>query len=266
VPVNNSAYVNWAAAQSLSFCVEATKTLNLALNSSLNVSVAAWSDIASRTYIPFDAANAFHPESDNYERGATVKQSDTILLYFPWAFNESSEAVQRNDLVYYGAVSDPKGPAMTWAMFVINWLALGEAETAMSFFDRSFANIQPPFDVWTETADGGGSVNFIKGAGGFLQQFLFGFPGMRITKNALTLNFEFLPWPEMAVVGVDLCANELDFLFVQSDLSYDVTVRRESGEMALDVVDANGQRYALALNETLHITAEMNPIGIVCIQ
>ena len=39
--------------------------------------------------------------------------------------------------------------------------------------------------VWTETPTGG-AVNFITGAGGFLQSVLFGYGGLRLTSNALT--------------------------------------------------------------------------------
>ena len=261
MPVNNSAYTNYGAVQSLAFCIEATRVLDIA-----SVNTSAWEDIAQHTYIPFDEAQQYHPESDNYKRGATVKQADTILLYYPWQFNGSSAAVQSNDLTYYGSVSDPKGPAMTWAMFVINWLALGRFDTAQDYFDRSYANIQTPFDVWTETATGGGSVNFITGAGGFLQQFVFGYPGMRVNNDALLVDFKYLPWPQMSVVGVDFCENELDFVFYQTDVSFEVTLRRQSGKMSLDVVDANGERHALALNQTLHVSSDMNPVGVMCIQ
>lgn len=48
--------------------------------------------------------------------------------------------------------------------------------------------MQPPFDVWTEFPSGGGTVNFITGAGGFLQSVIYGTSGMRITRGALTFN------------------------------------------------------------------------------
>ena len=184
VPVNNSAFTNYAAAQSIAFCIEAAQLLNATYPSQ-------WDKIASSAYVPFDASEKYHPESDNYEKGQKVKQADVILLYFPQQMNESVE-IQTNDLAYYESVSDPAGPAMTWAMFVVNWLQLGQYEAAMSNFAKSYLNIQPPFNVWTETADGGGSVNFITGAGGFLQQFVFGFSKMRIGRDALTLDFAYL--------------------------------------------------------------------------
>lgn len=141
-PVQNSAYTNFAAQQTLSFCTEAAELLNATYP-------ATWTVIAESTYIPFDAANAYHPESDDYKRGQTVKQADTIMLYFPWMFNEMQHGndsklrqIQTNDLLYYAQVTDPKGPAMTWAMFVVGWLSLNENTRAQTYFDRSFITIQ----------------------------------------------------------------------------------------------------------------------------
>ena len=53
--------------------------------------------------------------------------------------------------------------------------------------------MQMPYGVWTETPDGG-TVNFITGAGGFLQSLVFGTSGMRIGKDQLT----FTPPPPSA--------------------------------------------------------------------
>ena len=43
----------------------------------------------------------------------------------------------------------------------------GNFSNAVHFYKRGFANVQLPFNVWRETP-GGGAVNFITGAGGFL--------------------------------------------------------------------------------------------------
>jgi hypothetical protein len=36
--------------------------------------------------------------------------------------------VYANDLTYYATVTDPNGPAMTWQMFLIGWLALNQTQ------------------------------------------------------------------------------------------------------------------------------------------
>ena len=54
----------------------------------------------------------------------------------------------------------------------------GNTPAAAALFNRSFANVQPPFAVWTETPTGG-ATNFLTGAGGFLQAAMMGYPGLR---------------------------------------------------------------------------------------
>ena len=96
---------------------------------------------------------------------------------------------------------------MTWGMQAIGYIELGEFALANSNFNRSFANIQQPFGVWSETPTGG-TPNFItvscqfvflsssdpstlfggQGAGGFLQGIIFGWSGGRLNDTAFTLS------------------------------------------------------------------------------
>lgn len=94
-------------------------------------------------------------------------------------------------------------------MFAIGWLELGEAEKAQLLLEKCFNNIQGPFQVpfsshihinthltftgwkidylssqvWSESPDGSGAVNFLTGMGGFLQAVLFGYTGFRLVLN-----------------------------------------------------------------------------------
>merc|ERR1711972_139911 len=102
-----------------------------------------------------------------------------------------SATVRKADLEYYAPRTDENGPAMTWAMHAVGYMELGDAALAASNFNRSFANAQSPFLVWTETPTGG-AVNFLTGAGGFLQGALFGLTGMRIWKTHLAVNPTFV--------------------------------------------------------------------------
>lgn len=45
--------------------------------------------------------------------GRPVKQADTVMLGYPLGLTMTPE-VRRNDLETYEAVTDPRGPAMTW--------------------------------------------------------------------------------------------------------------------------------------------------------
>mmetsp|Transcript_48266 Transcript_48266/g.76907 ORF Transcript_48266/g.76907 Transcript_48266/m.76907 type:complete len:162 (-) Transcript_48266:65-550(-) len=75
---------------------------------------------------------------------------------------------------------------MTWGMHAIGFIELGDIAQAASHFNRSFANAQEPFLVWTETPTGG-AVNFLTGVGGFLQTAMFGLSGLRIWDSYLAL-------------------------------------------------------------------------------
>eukprot|EP00935_MAST-01C_sp_MAST-1C-sp1_P000962 g962.t1 len=118
------------------------------------------------------------------------------------AGDHESAAVRAHDLEAYAPYTDVNGPAMTWSIFALGWIdvLLDEASStggggqenatlaarALSFFEQGYANSQPPFGVWTETPRGG-TVNFITGAGGFLQSVLFGYAGLRLRPGRLDL-------------------------------------------------------------------------------
>ena len=94
---------------------------------------------------------------------------------------------EMNDLIYYDKVTNPGGPAMTWALFAMGWLDIGEHERALSLFRRGYANAQAPFQVWTESAQGTGCISFLTGAGGFLQSVINGYLGVRLGAEGLIL-------------------------------------------------------------------------------
>merc|ERR1712146_584355 len=106
------------------------------------------------------------------------------------------------------------GPAMTWGMHAIGYLELDDYQKADANFNRSFANAQEPFNVWTETPTGG-TVNFLTGAGGFLQTALFGLPGLRILEDRLLLD------PKLLQGMRRVTARGLHFRGVTFELAFD---------------------------------------------
>lgn len=69
---------------------------------------------------------------------------------------------------------------------------LGNFTDAAAKFNRSFTNVQQPYQVWTETPTGG-TPNFITGAGGFLQGVLFGYGGLRLFHDSVTVSPTLIP-------------------------------------------------------------------------
>ena len=60
----------------------------------------------------------------------------------------------------------------------------------------STAYLRPPFQVIAETPDNR-NTNFITGAGAFLQQFVFGYSGLRLTQNGLEKRFDSVLPPQV---------------------------------------------------------------------
>merc|ERR1712176_1572635 len=138
---------------------------------------------------------------------------------------EMPAEVRRADLEYYAPRTDVNGPAMTWGMHAVGYLELNDLEKASENFNRSFANAQEPFNVWTETPDGG-AVNFLTGAGGFLQTALFGLPGLRILSDRLLID------PKLVQGMRRVNARGLHFRGIIFDLEFDehnMTVRVSKG-------------------------------------
>jgi len=208
---NNSAYTNAAVSLALSFATEAAMVLN-------ESPPPIWSHIAENLQIPFDSQQQIHLEFDNYD-GSEIKQADVILMGFPLGW-PMTQQIRENDLVYYTAVTDPNGPAMTWSMTAIGYLELGQIETAATYFPQSFANIHPPFNIWLETPVGG-ATNFITGAGGFIQGVVYGYGGIRILSDQLDFNPTLPPNVTMVVYrSIDYFGNQFDFEFDENQMKF----------------------------------------------
>ena len=182
-PVNNSVYTNVIAKLSLEFAVYCGKILNVSVPES-------WSEIARNMYIPFDNKLQYHPEFEGFDitnSSTFVKQADTILINFPLMYPMPNN-VKRNDLLFYANCTDPDGPAMTHSMFTVGLLEVGEENLAFETFQNNFENIKEPFKVWSELRDGTGAINFVTGAGGYLQSLIFGYLGVRLEQDSLSFN------------------------------------------------------------------------------
>ncbi|XP_034032237.1 protein-glucosylgalactosylhydroxylysine glucosidase isoform X2 [Thalassophryne amazonica] len=227
--VNNSVYTNTVAKLSLQFAEELADLLQYPAPKE-------WQEVAAHIKIPFDDEAQYHPEYDGYVKGQPVKQADTVMLGYPLGLPMSPE-VRRNDLEVYEAVTDPLGPAMTWAMFAIGWLEHGEADKAQHLLQKCFNHIQGPFQVWSESSDGSGVVNFLTGMGGFLQAVLFGYTG-------------FSDVSELCICGLSYLGRKMDWLVRQDEVCIILQEEQNGAEnvKALNlqvVLKASGKRIPL---------------------
>jgi protein-glucosylgalactosylhydroxylysine glucosidase len=194
----------------------------------------------------------------NYTRGTQVLQGDVILCGFPYSSFEMSDAVRKNDLEAYAApVTDPGGPAMTWPMFAIGWLQLGNYTAARENFLHGYdPNIQPPFAVWLEEP-GGGTVHFITGAGGFLQSVVFGYGGIRLQEDRLTLRVPPLPAGSTSLVlrGLHYQGNKLSITITAGKVTVEVA-ERDEGAAALVLCTADGTLRKLTVGAQLRFSRD----------
>lgn len=242
--VNNSVYTNTVAKLSLEFAVELAELLQHPVP-------AEWQQVAEHIKIPFDDESQYHPEFDGYIKGHAVKQADTVMLGYPLGLPMSSE-IRRNDLEAYEPVTDPNGPAMTWGMFAIGWLELGEAERAQRLLEKCFKNIQGPFQVWSESSDGSGAVNFLTGMGGFLQAVVFGYTGFRVQKECLAFS-PLLPTDisELCIRGINYLGNQLDWLLRTNEVC---VILRENASQAKLTKSYNLEVFLKASGTTIPLT------------
>jgi trehalose/maltose hydrolase-like predicted phosphorylase len=175
--VSDEAYTNAAAATVLEDAASAAKALG-------RTAPARWAKIAAGLVVPI--ARGIHPEFAGY-KGQLVKQADVTLMQYPWAF-PMPKRVARADLDYYVPRSDPGGPSMTDAVSMIDTAALGVPGcSAYVFTRRSYEPfIKDVFDQFSETREGG-AFTFMTGIGGFLQEFLYGYSGLRWEGNNVRL-------------------------------------------------------------------------------
>lgn len=137
-------------------------------------------------------------------KGELIKQADANLLAYPLGLRTDADLI-RKDLAYYEPKIDKvNGPAMSYAIFAVQYARLGEAENAWRMFLRSFVpHERKPFGVLAETPSSDNPY-FMTGAGGMLQAVLFGFGGLEITKDGLTTVPSVLPehWKRLILKGI----------------------------------------------------------------
>ena len=181
--VNDEVYTNVGAMRTLQDAVQAAGVLGIG-------APPAWSTIAANLAVPVgpgETSGTIHPEFSGYG-GQLVKQADVTLLQYPWGY-QTSPRVSLADIDYYVPRTDPGGPSMSDAVNLIDNSALGTPGCASYVYvERSYEPfIKDVFDQFSETKTGG-AFTFMTGIGGFLQEFLYGYSGMRWNPDNVGVN------------------------------------------------------------------------------
>jgi trehalose/maltose hydrolase-like predicted phosphorylase len=243
---NNDAYTNAEAAQELQVASKVASILGKAVP-------AQWEQIASgliRT-IPVDTKHDIYLEHDGYT-GQQIKQADVVMLTYPLNFS-MPKSYGINDLNYYTPITDRNGPAMTDAIHSIAAAALnGPGCSGYTYTLRSYQPfLREPYLQFSEFAPiklTATAYDFMTGVGGFMQEFLFGYSGLRFQVDGVAVDPS-LP-PQMA--GVKL--RNLKWqgrTFTMHIGPRQTTITLESGE-PLPVLTPGGKR-ALSRGNTLSV-------------
>ncbi|MFJ7998127.1 discoidin domain-containing protein [Streptomyces sp. NPDC096310] len=198
---------------------------------------AAWTRIADRIRIPYDAEREIYLQYAGYD-GSRIKQADTVLLTYPleWPMPPGAAAAT---LDHYAERTDPDGPAMTDSVHAIDAAAVGEPGCATyTYLQRAIRPfVRGPFALFSEArgdkagADdplsGSPAQDFLTGKGGFLQVFTHGLTGLRPRTDGVRLD-PMLP-PQLArgvtVRGLRWRGRTYDVALG----AYETTVRLRSG-------------------------------------
>ena len=183
VGITNDSYTNSIALRNLRIADAAARALRKRPDRS-------WSRVAGKLFIPFDSARGYHPTYEGAKPGS--EGGNIPLLTFPLEM-AMSERASFNDLDYALRLLARQGTGgmMTITLYPLIAAQLGKRTLIDSLLTpKTYQQYtHGPFLVLSETPSNQ-SVNFLTGAGGFLQQFIFGYTGLRLTENGLVPKFK----------------------------------------------------------------------------
>ena len=222
--VNTSAYTNTAAVKLLNFCsaygssIGDTNTIDSIWSDIANKMMLLRTD--STKILGNQDGKWIHLEYTGYN-GSNINQADVILLYYPLQYNtydnfwilnlvvdnNTSININENDLLYYETRTSGTGTRQFFtgdSSYSVAWLKLASTakyfnktlsdwyiDKSMYYFKNAYYHMDlEHYFIWKETMteNNGGNLNFLTGAGGLLQNIVFGYININIDYDELLLN------------------------------------------------------------------------------
>jgi protein-glucosylgalactosylhydroxylysine glucosidase len=181
IGIGNDAYTNAVARRNLEIAVNASRRIGHEPNP-------RWTRVAERLAIPYDSVDQYHP---TYEGAPPETRGSVVpLLAYPLALPMSPEA-KRHDLEHAvrRLLARGSGAMMTTTLYPVIAAELGDRTLVDTLLPLTYrGHVRPPFDALAETPDND-AVNFVTGAGGFLQQIVYGYTGLRLDPSGVRLAF-----------------------------------------------------------------------------
>ena len=193
-----------------------------------------WAEVAAKLYIPFSQTQQRHLDFDASVPREPLEGSTLGLLSYPSLDLRMSDTIRRNDFDYImisvrQGHHEPHG--MSLAPASIAAAAAGDTASAVAWLQRNFTSglIKPPFNVRTETATNNTGY-FITASGGFLQNLLYGFSGLRVAEKGLVQAYPpILPaeWKSITLQNLTIRGEHYDFI-IDRDAGGRVRVTRRA--------------------------------------
>jgi trehalose/maltose hydrolase-like predicted phosphorylase len=177
IGVTDDAYTNAVARLNLQIAAAAAKRLGKAVDP-------RWIRRASKLHLPYDSASQFFR---TYEGAPDSTLGDvTPLLSYPLGVPMSARA-KRAQLEQAARKLLAQGPGamMGSTLLSVDAAELGDRAMIDSLLPHSYqGHLKGPFLMLSETPTND-AVNFVTGAGGFLQQVIYGYTGLRLGERGL---------------------------------------------------------------------------------
>lgn len=175
IGIDDDTYTNAVARANLEIAIAASRRLG-------QVPDPRWTRIAEGLVIPYDAARQIHPPYE--DASPEVRASAVPLLAYPLGL-PMNESTKRNDLLHTVKHSERSGAMMSEVLYPVVAAELGDGALVDRLMRPSYqGHLRPPFHVLAERPVND-AVNFVTGAGAFLQQVVFGYTGLRLGDDGL---------------------------------------------------------------------------------
>jgi trehalose/maltose hydrolase-like predicted phosphorylase len=182
IGVSDDAYTNAVA----------RKNLEIAVNASARIGKPAdprWAEVAAKLHLPYDSASEYYR---TYEGAPdSTLGAVTPLLSYPLGvpMSERAKRAQLRQAVRR-LLAEAPGAVMCSTLLSVGAAELGDRALLDSLLPHSYqGHLRGPFLMLSETPTND-AVNFVTGAGGFLQQVIYGWTGLRLGEAGLEPAFE----------------------------------------------------------------------------
>ena len=182
IGVSDDAYTNAVARKNLEIAAAASARLGERADP-------RWAEVAAKLHMPYDSASEYYR---TYEGAPdSTLGAVTPLLSYPLGvpMSERAKRAQLEQAVRRLLAEGP-GAMMGSTLLAVDAAELGDRALLDSLLPHSYqGHLRGPFLMLSETPRND-AVNFVTGAGGFLQQVIFGYTGLRIGDGGLEPAFD----------------------------------------------------------------------------